>query len=435
MGFNDLLTTDLLLGNNTTNSCGGSLVEDLGTPNSVALSGASVASNSSCVVAVQIIPTGYGVFQDSTGAVSSNEGGSGAAASATLTVAGPLPTVTGISPASGPWSGGTAVTISGTNFDTNSGTVNSGTASATNVTVVSATEIPATSPQGAATVDDTVTTSSGTSPTSTSDLFSYGRPSLVVNSTEDDPNAIPENCQDGGSTTACSLRDALAAASADGSGKITFSSSTFSTPQTISMQSTLSIPAYTSIQGPTSGSGASLTNLAAIDGGKFVKLLTVGSGVAQVSISSLNLTQGGYVDGGAISNAGTLTVTSTTISNSVSAYGGGIYNTGTLTVLDSTFSGNYAGHCGGGIYDDLSGTATVTNSTFEGNTGALEGGALCLFSGSAAIHSSTIAGNLAGLDGGGIFNRTSPLTVGDSIVSGNQLNTSALLATTTTSTT
>ncbi|HEY1904131.1 MAG TPA: IPT/TIG domain-containing protein, partial [Terracidiphilus sp.] len=62
---------------------------------------------------------------------------------------GPQPTVTGLSPNTGSTGGGTAVTITGTNFVAGA-TVQFGTAAATNVTVVSGTSITATTPAGAA---------------------------------------------------------------------------------------------------------------------------------------------------------------------------------------------------------------------------------------------------------------------------------------------
>ena len=82
------------------------------------------------------------------------------------------PTVTGVSPSSGPPAGGTVVTIVGTNF-TNPSTVSFGTLAGTGVQFVSASELKATSPAGTGTVDVTVTTTVGTSATSASDKFSY----------------------------------------------------------------------------------------------------------------------------------------------------------------------------------------------------------------------------------------------------------------------
>ena len=67
------------------------------------------------------------------------------------------PTVTSVSPNTGPTSGGTAITISGTNFATGA-TVTLGSLPATNVVVVSSTQITASTPaQGASTVNITVT--------------------------------------------------------------------------------------------------------------------------------------------------------------------------------------------------------------------------------------------------------------------------------------
>jgi hypothetical protein len=83
------------------------------------------------------------------------------------------PTVTGISPATGPLSGTTSVVITGTGF-TGATTVKFGTTAATSFTVTNATSITAVSPAGSAgTVDITVTTPYGTSATSSADKYTY----------------------------------------------------------------------------------------------------------------------------------------------------------------------------------------------------------------------------------------------------------------------
>jgi hypothetical protein len=83
------------------------------------------------------------------------------------------PTVTSVSPASGPATGGTTVTITGTNF-TSASTVRFGATTATNVSCPGTTRCTATSPAGAAgTVDITVTTPGGISATSAADQFTY----------------------------------------------------------------------------------------------------------------------------------------------------------------------------------------------------------------------------------------------------------------------
>ena len=92
----------------------------------------------------------------------------------------PAPTVTSISPASGPVTGGTSVTITGTNLS-GASAVRFGTTASSGVTVNSATSITATAPAGTAgTVDVTVTTPGGTSATSAADQFTYGGYWLVA---------------------------------------------------------------------------------------------------------------------------------------------------------------------------------------------------------------------------------------------------------------
>ena len=86
------------------------------------------------------------------------------------------PTVTGISPSSGPASGGTSVTITGTNL-TGATSVDFGTGAATSFAVVSDTKITAISPAGiAGTLDVRVTTPAGTSATGSADQFTYEVP-------------------------------------------------------------------------------------------------------------------------------------------------------------------------------------------------------------------------------------------------------------------
>ena len=81
------------------------------------------------------------------------------------------PTVSSVSPSSGPVAGGTAVTITGTNYAAGA-TVKFGATAATNVVVVSGTSITATTPAGSGAVTVTVTNSNGQSGSLTNG-FSY----------------------------------------------------------------------------------------------------------------------------------------------------------------------------------------------------------------------------------------------------------------------
>ena len=82
----------------------------------------------------------------------------------------PSPSVSGISPASGPVGGGTSVTVTGTNLA--GGSVAFGSTAATGVTCRSS-SCTAISPAGSGTVDVTVTTTNGTSATGSADRFTY----------------------------------------------------------------------------------------------------------------------------------------------------------------------------------------------------------------------------------------------------------------------
>ncbi len=84
----------------------------------------------------------------------------------------PAPTVTSILPTKGSTSGGTSVTVNGTNFA--GAAVNFGGTNAATVNVVSNTQLVATSPaHTSGTVDVTVLTGGGTSATSAADRFTY----------------------------------------------------------------------------------------------------------------------------------------------------------------------------------------------------------------------------------------------------------------------
>jgi hypothetical protein len=109
-------------------------------------------------------------------------GGTSATSSAdTYTfVTNPAPTVTDISPTSGPTAGGTSVTVTGTNFASVSA-VDFGATAATTFTVNSATSITATSPAEAALpANVTITTPGGVSVTSAANQYLFVAPPTVT---------------------------------------------------------------------------------------------------------------------------------------------------------------------------------------------------------------------------------------------------------------
>jgi hypothetical protein len=90
------------------------------------------------------------------------------------------PTVTGVSPNSGPAAGGQDVTVTGSGF-TGTTAVSFGTAAAPNLAVASDTQLTVTSPPGAAgTVDVTVTTPAGTSATTPAGQYTYIAPAVAA---------------------------------------------------------------------------------------------------------------------------------------------------------------------------------------------------------------------------------------------------------------
>ena len=82
--------------------------------------------------------------------------------------------MTGVSPASGTTAGGTVVTIIGTNLAGATGVSFGGAAG--KIIADTGTQITVTSPPGQGTVDITVTTPSGTSALTKTDLFAYVSP-------------------------------------------------------------------------------------------------------------------------------------------------------------------------------------------------------------------------------------------------------------------
>jgi DNA-binding beta-propeller fold protein YncE len=85
------------------------------------------------------------------------------------------PAVSGVSPATGPYTGGTTVTIAGSGF-VEGAAVEFGATSATSVTVNSASSMTAVSPAGSGTVNVTVSTYAGTSAANAGDGFTYSAP-------------------------------------------------------------------------------------------------------------------------------------------------------------------------------------------------------------------------------------------------------------------
>ena len=120
-----------------------------------------------------------------------------------------LPTVTGVSPSAGPITGGTVVTVTGTNLTGPTSVTFDGTAG-TGLTPASSTSLTVTSPPHAAgQVDVLVTTSAGTSAIVAADQFTYQTASTTPTVTLVSPSSGPDT---GGTTvtvTGTNLNDAI----------------------------------------------------------------------------------------------------------------------------------------------------------------------------------------------------------------------------------
>jgi CSLREA domain-containing protein len=193
----------------------------------------------------------------------------------------------------------------------------------------------------------------------------------------------------------CTLRDALAAASASaGDDTITFDSSLSGVYKLTQNSLQVTNADATEILGPAahditiSGDADAVPGRSAGD----VRILQV-SGAGALSLSDLNLA-GGYAQGG-------------------NSSGGAIYATASSTIAidDSTISGNTATGNGGAIWTGKYDDATITDSQITGNK-ASQGGAI-YSEGSLTVTDSVLSGNTATGRGGAIrsYGKYAPLTV------------------------
>ncbi len=240
----------------------------------------------------------------------------------------PAPTVTAVSPTSGPTTGGTAVTITGTNF-VSGATVDFGTVAATNVTVVSATSITATSPAAeTGTVDVTVSENGLTSGKVSADQFTYEAAYTAITPTRicDTRSGNPSN---------------LSGAEAQCNGK------------TLAPNKPLDVTVAGIAGVPSSGVSAVVMNVTALNEATIGYVSVYPAGASQPATSNLNFMAGqttaNLVEVGVGSN-GQVSIVSNTSTDVVvdlegyysvpSAAGQGLYNGITPARICDTRSGN-----------------------------------------------------------------------------------------------
>jgi hypothetical protein len=266
----------------------------------------------------------------------------------------------------------------------------------------------------------------------------------------------------GNSGPDCSLRGAIQAVNAIGSGVISFAIPA-SDPGCLSGVCTINLTqvlpdlsAPVSITGP----GASLLTVRRNAGGSYrifhittaglvsFSGMTISDGTGGISndnaatvnisdcIISGNSTPVGL--GGALYNnsTGAVTVSNSTMNGNSASRGGALFNnsTATMAVTNCTLSNNRSNGSstvgGGGIYNNSTGTVNITNSTIRQNnamgSGANSGsgGGIYNEGGTVNVVNSTIEQNGIGVpngnaSGGGIFNASGIVNVANSTVRGN----------------
>jgi hypothetical protein len=251
----------------------------------------------------------------------------------------PAPTVTNVSPSSGPIGGGTPVTITGTNFAAGA-TVSMGGSAATAVIVVNATTITATTAAHAAgTVSVTVTNSDGQSGTRASG-FTYLGPAPTVGS------VTPAS----GPTT--------------GGTAVTIAGTNFASGATVTLGGNaatgVSVVNSTTINAITPAHAAGAVNVtvtngdaqsASLSGGFTYIASTPAPTVASVSPSSGPTTGGTAV-----------TITGTNFASGATVSLGGSAATGVNVVTSTTITATTPAHASGPV------SITVTNTDGQGGT-------------------------------------------------------------------
>jgi fibronectin-binding autotransporter adhesin len=202
-----------------------------------------------------------------------------------------------------------------------------------------------------------------------------------------------------------SLREAIAAAAADGPGDndvIEFGDLTGEIWLTANQ---LLINTDVEIRGP----GAEALTINAHDASRVIYV--AGAGTLNVKISGLTIEGGAASDGAGIYNDSEnltldrVTVTDNHTTGGGTGLGGGLFcTTGSVTVIDSTFYNNTAKRGGAiRIQGFPAATLNITGSTLYNNESEFGEGAISVYSTTSSIKNTTISGNKAGYTGGAIM--------------------------------
>jgi hypothetical protein len=206
-----------------------------------------------------------------------------------------------------------------------------------------------------------------------------------------------ETDEDGVNFSAVSLRealDAVASGSLPGHDTIVFAPWV---EEIVLTEGELDIDSDVTILGPG-------RDLLTISGDDQVRIIDIAAST-DVTIEGLTLSDGSVASGsgGAVYNAGDLTLRASRITDSYAGTnGGGVFSSAgsTLTIFESEIIGNEAVLAGGGI--DSRGTTYIERSTIAQNQASFSlavGGGLNVFGGTTKVVNSTISGNDANTGG------------------------------------
>lgn len=275
------------------------------------------------------------------------------------------PTVTGVSPNTGTTAGGTAITITGTNF-VSGATVIFGTASATSVVVSSSTTMTAVAPAGTAGAVTITVTVSGQSGSLASGFTYFATPTVT--------GVSPNSGATGGGTPVTITGTNFASGATVTFGTAAATSIVVSSSTTITAVTpagTAGAVTVTVTVGGHSGSLASGFTYAAIPGVTSVSPNTgVTAGGTAVTITGTNFVSGATVTFGSTAATNVVVSSSTTITATTPA---GTAGTVTVTVTVSGHSGSLASGFTYFAVPSVTGVSPNTGSTDGGTAVTITG--------------------------------------------------------------
>jgi len=136
--------------------------------------------------------------------------------------------------------------------------------------------------------------------------------------------------------------------------------------------------------------------------------VTASGSLTLQNVTIRNFNAGGN-NGGAVQNAGTVTLNGVTVSGNAARFAGGIHSSGTLTITNSTFTSNTSQEDAGAIYLN-SGTLTISDTTFQSNS-ARYGSGIYANDGTVSLTNVTFRSNTANEQGAGLFQRHGTVTI------------------------